>query len=74
MSFRVGPEMNVANPTPTPPPASIHGPQSFRNEMLTEPSLWCVKAALADATYDQRRAAMDEVYSACGGKIIDYFF
>ena len=31
-------------------------------------------AALADATYDQRRAAMDEVYSACGGKIIDYFF
>ena len=31
-------------------------------------------AALADATYDQRRAAMDEVYSACAGKIIDYFF
>ena len=31
-------------------------------------------AALADATYDQRRAAMDELYSACGGKIIDYFF
>ena len=31
-------------------------------------------AALADATYDQRRAAMDEVYSACGGKIINYFF
>ena len=50
MSFRLGPEMNVANPTPTPPPVSIHGPQSFRNEMFTEPSLWCVKAALADAT------------------------
>ena len=31
-------------------------------------------AALADATYEQRRAAMDELYSACGGKIIDYFF
>ena len=31
-------------------------------------------AALADATYDQRRAATDEVYSACGSKIIDYFF
>ena len=30
-------------------------------------------AALADATYEQRRAAMDELYSACGGKIIDYF-
>ena len=30
--------------------------------------------ALADATYEQRRAAMDEVYNACGGKIIDYFF
>ncbi len=25
-------------------------------------------AALADATYEQRRAAMDELYSACGGK------
>ena len=24
--------------------------------------------ALADATYEQRRAAMDEVYKACGGK------
>ena len=31
-------------------------------------------AALADATYEQRRAAMDKLYSACGGKIIDYFF
>ena len=31
-------------------------------------------AALVDATYEQRRAAMDELYSACGGKIIDYFF
>ena len=31
-------------------------------------------AALADATYEQRRAAMDELYSACGGKIFDYFF
>ena len=30
--------------------------------------------ALADATYEQRRAVMDEVYNACGGKIIDYFF
>ena len=24
--------------------------------------------ALADATYEQRRAVMDEVYNACGGK------
>ena len=31
-------------------------------------------AALADATCEQRRAAMDELYSACGGKITDYFF
>ena len=31
-------------------------------------------AALADATYEQRRAAMDELYTARGGKIIDYFF
>ena len=31
-------------------------------------------AALADATYEQRRAAMDELYTARSGKIIDYFF
>ena len=30
--------------------------------------------ALADVTYEQRRAVMDKVYNACGGKIIDYFF
>ena len=30
--------------------------------------------ALADATYAQRRAVMDELYNACGGEIIDYFF
>ena len=50
MSFRLGPEMNVANHTPTPPPVSIHGPQSLKKVMFTEPSLWCVRAALADAT------------------------
>ena len=31
-------------------------------------------ATPADATCEKRRATMDELYSACGGKIIDYFF
>ena len=31
-------------------------------------------AALADATYEQRRAVMDEIYGSAGGRIIEYFF
>ena len=31
-------------------------------------------ATPADATCEKRRATMDELYSACGGKIINYFF
>ena len=31
-------------------------------------------AALADATYEQRRMVMDEIFSSAGGKIIEYFF
>jgi len=31
-------------------------------------------AALADATYEQRRTIMDEIFSSAGGKIIEYFF
>ena len=31
-------------------------------------------AALADATYEQRRTIMDEIFGSAGGKIIEYFF
>ena len=31
-------------------------------------------AALAEATYEQRRTVMDEIFSSAGGKIIEYFF
>ena len=31
-------------------------------------------AALANATYEQRRAIMDEIFGSAGGKIIEYFF
>ena len=31
-------------------------------------------AALADATYEQRRMVMDEIFSSAGGKIIEYLF
>ena len=30
-------------------------------------------AALADATYEQRRAVIDEIYGSAGGRIIEYF-
>ena len=31
-------------------------------------------AALADATYEQRRTIMDEIFGSAGGKIIEYIF
>jgi uncharacterized protein with GYD domain len=32
------------------------------------------RVALAEATIEQRRAAMDKVYEALGGKVTDYFW
>ena len=54
------------------------GPKNYQRESMKVVATGTYSqaglAALADATYEQRRAAMDELYSACGGKIIDYFF
>ena len=54
------------------------GPKNYQRESMKVVATGTYSqaglAALADATYEQRREAMDELYSACGGKIIDYFF